>query len=292
MERKGVRMDTTRPASRPEIKYLSAAILVLVIPLLIWVTSLILENNAWINGHDWLDYFRPASLAMLRGQTPYTYPVYNPPWVLALLAPLALLPDNLSVASIVLLSYLSYALVIARLKVDKWNFLIFLANPALFEEIMQSNIDWIVPLGLAFPPQIGLFFVLAKPQIGAGVALFWLVEAYRSGGTRQVIKTFLPVTIAFALSFALYGFYFLNGTEVLAADWNKSFFPYAVPLGLFLMYYSLKKRDVFPALASAIFLSPYFAPQSLSVPIFGTVKSRWLLVGAVVVSWVVWLIWM
>src|SRR5690606_38971700 len=75
------------------------------------------------------------------------------------------------------------------------------------------NIDWLPLVGFVLPPQIGLFFILIKPQMGLAVALFWLVEAWREGGLREVIRVFGPVGAALALSLALYGLWPLRSSQ-------------------------------------------------------------------------------
>lgn len=58
-------------------------------------------------------------------------------------------------------------------------------------------------LGYIMPPQLGLFFIAIKPQVGIGVAVFWLVEAWRKGGWRSGLKAFWPFTAVLVLSMLL-----------------------------------------------------------------------------------------
>lgn len=51
----------------------------------------------------------------------------------------------------------------------------------------------------------GAFLVVVDPQIGSMVALFCLVESWRKGGWREVLRVFWPVSLALLLSFALFG---------------------------------------------------------------------------------------
>ena len=129
------------------------------------------------------------------------------------------------------------------------------------------------------PPQIGLFLVLAKPQVGLPIALFWLVEAWREGGWRQVVRVFAPVAVAFGLTVVLFGFWFRMWTDQPEQWWNASLFPYSVPVGLYLVYRALKTRDLRWALPAGPCLSPYVLFHSWSVAVLAVVHNqRWTLV--------------
>lgn len=132
---------------------------------------------------DWTEAFRPAALALLEGLSPYeTHKVFNPPWVLLPMIPLALLPVDLSSTAMFLLAFIGVAVAAYRLGAKTGNILIFLANPYTYFGASMGNIDWLIPLGAVLPPQIGLFLVLSKPQIGLGVAIFL---AHRGISIRQ-----------------------------------------------------------------------------------------------------------
>lgn len=150
----------------------------------------------------------------------------------------------------------------------------------------MGNIDWLIPLGAVLPPQIGLFLVLSKPQIGLGVAIFWLIEAYRSGRIKQVIRIFWPVTLATVISVVIYGLYLLQGLQLVDSWWNLSLWPYAIPIGIALVIYAVQNKNILFAVASGAFLSPYLTPQSLAIPIFGIIKNRAVLIGVVIGSWI------
>ncbi|MHB0922624.1 MAG: hypothetical protein ACYC3H_01495 [Bellilinea sp.] len=266
-------------------------IILLVITTLILViaTDLLLIRTGIIPAVDWKGAFRPAALAMLEGRSPYDAKmVFNPTWVFLPMIPLALLPVDLSSTIMFLVPFVGYAFAAYKFRARPGNILIFLANPLVYFGATVANIDWMIPLGAALPPQIGLFFVLSKPQIGIGIALFWLFEAYQSGGIKQVIKVFAPVTLVLITSTIVYGPYFLNGSEVIGAWWNFSLWPYAIPIGVALIISAIKNRDFMLAVASSGFLSPYLAPQSWAIAIFSQINNRAVLIGVVASSWVAW----
>jgi hypothetical protein len=151
---------------------------------------------------DWHGTFRPAARALISGHSPYEVEsFFNPPWGLLPLVPIALLPEGVGRA-IILISCL-----------------------------LTANIDYLVTLGFVFPPQIGLFFVLIKPQIGGAVALYWFVESWRRGGLREFVRIFWPITVASLVSFLLFGLWPLRtlGRSV-DVSWNASLWPASIPL--------------------------------------------------------------
>ncbi|RPI97261.1 MAG: hypothetical protein EHM39_09775 [Chloroflexi bacterium] len=139
--------------------------------------------------------------------------------------------------------------------------------------------DWIPLVGVTLPPQIGLFLVTAKPQIVMTIALFWLVEAWRKGGPREVVRVFAPVTVAYLISFALFGFWVRRWTEQPEQWWNASLFPLSVPLGLYLIVGAIREREIKYALPAGPALSPYVLFHSWSAAEIAVVSSdRWSLV--------------
>ena len=139
---------------------------------------------------------------------PYTAKIqsyFSPIWVLIPLIPFSFLPDAIGLDLILALSFLAYLTLGYKLKARPWAMMLFLLSPAVIYSIRQTQIESFVILGFLLPAPIGLFFALAKPQIGMGIAMYWLVEAWRTGGIQSVIKTFTPICIALLLNFLIYG---------------------------------------------------------------------------------------
>ena len=72
-------------------------------------------------GWDWIHTFRPATLTMLSGQSPYNDletggQFWNPPWTLIPFIPIALLPEKLSATIFFFISLTSYFILAKRLK--------------------------------------------------------------------------------------------------------------------------------------------------------------------------------
>jgi len=242
-----------------------AAIIILVL------FSLWFEYQYLPIGVDWEETFRPATLEFMAGHSPYTVEgFFNPPWLLIPLIPLALLPIRISNLIIVDIGFLCYLFILFRLKIRPIIALLFLLFPTTLLVLQSNNIDWLIMLGFLLPPQIGLFLVLIKPQVGIAMAIYWLIVSPNK------IKTFMPITLAFLISFAIYGFW-ISKLAIRAArgyhgQLDINFFPNLVPLGLALLIVSIRKhKDGFAYMASP-FLAPYLAAYSYTVVLLGLCK--------------------
>jgi len=230
-------------------------------------------------GPDWREAYRQAALEFIAGRNPHDiFPYFNNPfWVLLIIAPMAVFPMELGGAMFLLVSMLGFCVAIYRLGASPLTMGIFLGSPPVLHCLLNGNIDWIPLLGFSMAPQIGLFFVVTKPQIGTFIALFWLVESYRKGGWREVVRVFAPVTSAFLVSFVLYGFWFLKWQNHTDQWWNASLFPYSVPLGIVLAGWSLYKRDMRWAMPASPMIAPYVLFHSWSTGLMAlATKPKWM----------------
>jgi hypothetical protein len=132
--------------------------------------------------------------------------------------------------------------------------------------LLKGNIDWIPILGFVLPPQIGLFFIIVKPQIGFVVAIYWLFQAWRQGGIKPVVRIFFPASMALLASFGLFGLWPLQASQVLtiAQGYNTSFWPISIPIGLALLVAAIRLKQVKWAMAASPCLSPYVLFSSWS----------------------------
>ncbi|HSB00769.1 MAG TPA: hypothetical protein VLE49_08970, partial [Anaerolineales bacterium] len=190
-------------------------------------------------GLDWIHDILPAVQAFMQGQNPYLvgegfHKVYEPFWAFIPLIPFALLPYWIGRVLLFLVSLCAFGLSAVKMGATRWQMILFLLSSAVLGCLNNGNLDWLVMLGLWMPPQIGLFFVLLKPQVGIGIALFWFVEALRCGGIKQAIKVFSPVVLAYLVSLLLYGPWPLQLVGMDSNPESMSAFPWVVPIGLFL----------------------------------------------------------
>jgi hypothetical protein len=240
-----------------------------------------------LTGVDWHVSFRPAALALPSNPYAAVPSFFGPPWLLIPLWPLAILPPAAGRGLFFVLSLAVFLLAIRRLGASHLTAVVFLFSPPVVKCLLTANIDWMPIFGATLPPQIGLFLVSAKPQIGAVIAVFWLAEAWRKGRAREVIRVFAPVSIALLISIALYGPWPLRMTRVLDfADWNVSFWPESIPVGLVLIVAAVRQRNLRFALPAGPCLSPYVAFQSWSAAVAGLAQSPVEMVVAVVGLWI------
>ena len=244
------------------------------------------QNNLFL-ATDWLGCFKPATLQFIAGHNPYANGAcfYNAPWLLIPFIPFAFLPDIPSVIVIWITATLSIIIVSRKLGANYLTTAILLLSPALGYELFVTNLNWLIAVGLILPPQIGLFLLLAKPQLGIVVALFWLVEAWRKEGIRKVIKIFAPVTIAFLVSFLIYGFWPLHAAWLGDAHWNVSMFPESIGIGLLLTYHALKSNNFGFAILASPFFAPYFGFHSWVFCLLGLASSSVESLLAVIGLW-------
>jgi len=221
-------------------------------------------------GVDWKYSFRPAVLDLLAGRSPYTESgFYNPPWLLAVLIPFALFSAPLGSAIIFVVNIYGYIFTAVKLRMNVIMLVFFLAFSGVLINSWNGNIEGLVVLGFVLPPQIGLFFVLCKPQFGIGVAVFWIVQAWIDGGFRRVVRVVAPAGVAMVLSFVLFGFWPAKAPDLSGAWWNNSIFPYGIPIGFILLGVSIWRRDIRFAIASSPFFAPYVTLHTWAVVWFG-----------------------
>ncbi len=248
-------------------KWVKISILFFLALLVIWF-----EYQYLPMGIDWVESFRPATLEFLAGHSPYSVTgFFNPPWTLIPFIPLALIPIKISNLILFDLGLASFVFILGKLKVRPLIALVFLFFPTTLMVLFTGNLEWLVMLGLVLPPQIGLFFILIKPQVGIAMAIYWLIT------TPKKVKTFLPVVIAFLVSFAIYQDWILKliirgNKSGYYGTFDISFFPYLVPLGLALLFVSIRKHKDSYAYMASPFLAPYIGAISYSIVVLGIGK--------------------
>ena len=232
------------------------------------------------SSYDWWVY--PTTLKLvLSGNSPYDNAYYhNPPWTVILLAPLALLPTKLGEAFVLVIGLTAYAMIARHFGAGLFTMIVFILSPPILFDLYAGNITWLAMLGLLMPPWLGLFFVLSKPHLGIGIAIYWLVIAWRSGGIRNILKVFGPVAFAFLLSYLLFGTWFLKSSWLTEVPFNKSIFPYGIAIGLVLLYLAISREELKLAAASSPFFAPYFPLHGWGLLMIGLLPNAWLILLA------------
>lgn len=238
---------------------------------------------------DWTITFRPATLTFLSGASPYgSFYFVHAPWTMVFLTPLVLLPEAVGRVMLFFCGLGSYAYVAHKLGAKPIATLFLLLSPLVMHVLLNGNMDWLAILGFVMPPQLGLFFISVKPQIGLAVAPFWLVEAWRMDGWKQVVKTFTPFTIVLLLSLFVFGLWpleFIN-QKVPEVYYNASLWPMSIPVGLALFVTALRKRKIEYAMAASPCLSPYLLFYSWGGALLAIISSVPETIVAVIGLWI------
>jgi hypothetical protein len=165
--------------------------------------------------------------------------------------------------------------------------LILLLSPPVLHSLLNGSIDWMASLGFIMPPQIGLFFVAIKPQVGVGVGLYWLIETWADGGAKRVIKVFGPFTAVLMSTFLVFGLWPLRFERELGLWWNASLWPLSIPIGLGLLTAALKRNEIRFGISSSPFLSPYVLLHSYAGVLLAVVHDLAYLSAGVLGLWMV-----
>lgn len=241
-------------------------------------------------GIDWRETYYPAARAVLEGANPYlAAPTFrNLPWTLIPMLPLAIFSERVSGALYFILTLALYAWVAVRLKASRAALIAFLLSSPVVYGMRMLNVDALALVGFILPPQIGLFFVLIKPQMGIAMIPFWMFETWREGGWRALLLAFLPATIAATLSLVIFGTASIGrSNDLLQSTWNASLWPWAFPIGFALTILSIRNRRKDQAMAASPFLSPYLAYHSWVSVLAGLMQRDLELVLAVIGMWLV-----
>ncbi len=179
------------------------------------------------------------------------------PWGIIPLIPFALLPPLAAhglyfAACLYTLVYIAW-----RLHASPLAIAAFMLSPTAIGALLVGNLDPVVISGMLFPPMIGLLILMIKPQIGAGVGLYYLIEFVRTKRWLEGLKTFSPVAAGYALALVFVPIWYVRVINTPANVWNRTLFPYGVPLALFFLWLALRHRNPYFALASTAFFVPY-----------------------------------
>lgn len=227
------------------------AALIVFVATAVWIGSFV--PNA-----DWYATFDPAARGVLEGRSMYEQPLFsNPPWAVLILLPFVLFPLA-TARGLVLVAIIAIWIYIAwRLKSNWAAFVALLISPTAIGAVLASNLDAFALTGIFLPPVYGLFLLMIKPQIGFGVALYYLVQTWRESRAAGVIRAFAPIILAHIAGLILFPLWIERLRSQFSNVWNRSIFPYGIPLGIFFLWLAIRKRNVWFALASAPFFSPF-----------------------------------
>ena len=221
--------------------------------LAVWLAS-------YVPNADWYGTFDAAGRGILEGRSPYDQPLFsNPPWTALILLPFVLLRPALARGLVFVASLASIGYTAWRLRAPKLALIAVLLSPTTVGALLAANLDALAVPGIFLPPAWGLLLLLIKPQVGAGVAVFYLVDSWHRKGFAGVLRTFAPLAVLTVLGALLFPVWIQRLAGSPAIVWNRSLFPYAIPLAVFLLWMAVRNRNPYFALASTAFFSPYLS---------------------------------
>jgi len=217
----------------------------------VWLASFI--PNA-----DWYGTFDAAGRGIFQGHSPYEQPLYaNPPWAVLILLPFVVLPPPLARGLVLVTTLLSWMYIAWRFRAPKLAFIALLLSPTAIGALLAANLDAFAMLGIVLPPAVGLLLLMIKPQIGTGVAIYYLFQSWRERGAKGLLQTFSPLLLVAGISALLFPVWISRMQSSPEIIWNRSIFPVGIPVGIFLLWLAIRRQNILLALASTPFLSPY-----------------------------------
>lgn len=209
-------------------------------------------------GVDWQDSFVPAVKNLPRYYDADTAFAGFP--LQLLLLPHAALGALGAAFNRALLIFVPIA-VIHRLRGGVLAYLLAFSNPFFLSAFNTNQVDWIPLAAWLAPTWLGLILLSVKPQVLGGAALVWL---YRH---RAKPIVYVPTLAVWAFSLSMWDIgrvvEQIASVGVLGASWDYSPFPFAIPLGLWLLWRGWRDDDEVVAASATPCLMPYFAPYSL-----------------------------
>lgn len=227
---------------------------------------------------------------------PYQFNYFNPPWTIWLLLPLSAFTYQ---AGMLRLLTLIVFLALLRSRGGDLVSAVLLATsaPMLFL-IANGNIEFLPALGLLIPArEIGLIFLLTKPQAGILATLAWV----RSSGGQRLWLLPLPALAVFLISLVVYGWWpaevvsniiHMKAVGLTHVEWNTALFPWSIPAGLYFLWRTWRDADEYHGVTATWLLSPYLPLYTLTIWLalfLAREKRRWIVVPVWLLLWVVYL---
>lgn len=204
---------------------------------------------------------------------PYADPLYaNPPW-LFLVIPWVFLPVkigsaiNRAVMILIFLYQLKQWHNDSKISKLLFSYFLLFTSPGFLYLFVFNNIDYIILCGLMLPIRDGLLVVMLKPQVAFAGVIVWVNN--NRGNIHKLINILLPSTIILLSTILIWGLWPLdmiaNAASISTKNHNISFWPWSIPIGLWLLVKAIKDDDFLLAAAVSPLLFPYINITSLSV---------------------------
>jgi hypothetical protein len=211
---------------------------------------------------DWHDSYYPAALKMLSGHSPFEISTfYNAPWILIPFIPLILLPERMGGAVFFSINLFLIYCIGKKFKVHP--VILALSFPACFL-LLYGQVDGLVLAGLLLPQWLGVLLLIAKPQIGVWVIIYYFYMHLRTRQWKKLFFLFASLVACYALSYLLYGPWMSQNNLFAAISYphNSSLWPVSIMFGLPLLVAGLREQNIRYVMMATPLLSPYVGPHS------------------------------
>jgi len=219
---------------------------------------------------DYRYVFYPVSQNPLN---PYNIKTFvNIPWTAFILYPLHFFSENLSTAINSSLNLVIIGLLVIKRKGDKLSLILTFTSFPFLALLANGSIEWIPAIGFLLQNRWGIPFILTKPQSGSLAIISWLTPLNKK------LNILIPAFLLIAVSFIIWGNWlmslmsnvkYMSDAKIGLFTVNIAPFPWAIPIGLGLIFYILKcnprNGELLGAL-STLCLVPYFVTQSMIIP--------------------------
>jgi hypothetical protein len=248
----------------------TSLILKIIFPLIVFLIFFVIFYYIPPMGIDWhFTFFQVAQDPF----HPYEIKYFiNPPWAALILSPFSFFSEQIGLAINASLGLLVMGILIIQRGGGKFALLLSLTSFPVLTAVADGTIDWIPAIGFLLQNQWGLPFLLIKPQSGVLAFLAWTTSI------KQTVKIILPTIITIILSFFVWGNWPLKIWENMQAmkisqsglsSWDISPFPWAIPVGLAIIYMMIRfrpKESELLGILATFCIFPYMAVCSLAVP--------------------------
>jgi hypothetical protein len=229
-------------------------------------------------GIDWIQCYYKVAQNPLH---PYEIGLFiNPPWIALLLFPFRFISENTSLAVNTTLNLMAIGLLVLTRKGSTLSLVLSLTSFPVLSAIANGNIEWIIALGFILKNEWGVPLLMLKPQVGILAILSW--DSFK----RKKMVLFLPACLTILLSFVIWGNWLSDITRNIdnlqnikdgLQSWNSSFFPWSIPMGVFLVYLIVKKNPANSEILgvfATLCIVPYFAIYSIGI-LYALISARY-----------------
>lgn len=192
------------------------------------------------------------------------------PWFTLILFPLRYFSARLATALINAGSVILTAFLLRRYKGNALLTLPITISPVGYWLFSTGQTDALILAGVFLPAGLDLL-LFWKPQV---IAHSLWVRARGNFATYVFVGSGLFIVSLFLWPGWVNGIFFFGKDRLLDGWWNKSFWPYGIPLGFYFVYLSIKKIDESYGILASPLLFPYVnGPSYLGVLI--VIASKW-----------------